>query len=611
MKLLLAGVLFCAAACAQPPTQREQLLQRIQQQPDGPWPPMRGHVVLATPGARLEHKGYHEPGAWFSPGPGTFGITLLPQLPSTQRFDGPLSIETTTSAWKARWTPASACQFELEVTVLKPGVEVLVQSAGPAGGPLSSVVQMGLTLILNDRWSLAPVTEAELGGQGDWRTARVKLDSSRRFLLTTRTPCASAGLAPEEHGPSFQLPDVRFQDSLQAQISHLLMGLTGEETRPGETLNYPLAWLRDGAYTVAALARAGQMKAARRLAVKFAEQDFFGGFGPEADAPGLAIWALTETSTRARDEAFDRWLWPHIWRKAELIVRMRHTRAPIHEVIQGPIVPRHLQDRNLSLVCEAARDGLIIGRMDHHRPLLYVNGVSYSGLMSAAALARRLYALEDAERWTREANELRQAWWRAFDTRERDNERTAIVGLWPSGVAADQPARYQQALDQGWDPTFAKTPLWTYFDLARAHNSLLAGKPERAWQTLEYFWTHQPSPGLYTLWEGAGEENTFGLWQNIRGWAAPPHVTPHYWAASEMLHLQLDMLVREDGQGLLIGAGVPEAWLKQEISVSNLPGRGGLVSWRWSGGKLSVTLDGKPTRFRAGPAFASAGLPAK
>ena len=74
-----------------------------------------------------------------------------------------------------------------------------------------------------------------------------------------------------------------------------------------------------------------------------------------------------------------------------------------------------------------------------------------------------------------------------------------------------------------------------------------------------------------------------------------------------MLHLQLDMLVHEDAQGLLIGAGVPASWLKQEISVTNVATTRGLVSWQWSQGKLTVTLDGRPTQFRAGPAFPRAG----
>jgi hypothetical protein len=66
------------------------------------------------------------------------------------------------------------------------------------------------------------------------------------------------------------------------------------QTRPGDPTHYPQSWLRDGAYVVAALARSGRNDAALALVDEFDQRDFFGGYGPEADAPGLALWALAE-----------------------------------------------------------------------------------------------------------------------------------------------------------------------------------------------------------------------------------------------------------------------------------------------------------------------------
>ena len=75
------------------------------------------------------------------------------------------------------------------------------------------------------------------------------------------------------------LPDKRFTASLDAQAAHLMMGFEGNQTRPGEPVNYPLAWESDGAYGVVAMARCGQLDVARELGVYFAENVFFGGFG--------------------------------------------------------------------------------------------------------------------------------------------------------------------------------------------------------------------------------------------------------------------------------------------------------------------------------------------
>jgi hypothetical protein len=616
MRLMLAAALVCAAVSAQPPSQREQLKQRMKDHPDEPWPPMRGHIVLASPGSRMDQKGYHEPGAWFSPAPGSFGITLLPQPKDgselTQRLDG-FSVLSETPSWTARWSVAGECSFTLAVDPLEPGVRLRIQSAGPAGGPVRSIEQLQGAVVVDGEWSISPVADAEPAGLGDWLSTTVPLPDKRTIAVKRLGPCAPS---PIKAGPGVDVnvPDQRFIDSLNAQVAHLMMGLTGEETRPGETVNYPLAWLRDGSYSLVALARSGQIGAARVLSKKFAEQDFFGGFGPEADAPGLSLWALEEVAARAKDPKYDAYLWPHVYRKAEFIIRMRHTETPIREVVRGPIVPSLLKDPELDLVCEPARDGLIIGRMDHHRPVLFVNAVSYAGLLNAAELAERIGAKEPAARWRGEATEIRGAWWRAFGAKAGENERTFIVGLWPTWIAATHPGAYRDALQANWTKTrkpdggFVKRPEWTYFDVAQAHNWLLLGDQDKAWQTLEYFWANQPSPGLYTLWEGSGEENNFGLWQQIRGWADPPFITPHYWSASEMLNLQLDMLAYVDevspDMELVIGAGVPPEWIQENMSVKGIRTRFGVVDWTWRAGKLAVTLDGKPARFRPAGAFA-------
>ncbi len=87
--------------------------------------------------------------------------------------------------------------------------------------------------------------------------------------------------------PSVQLPvfesstlrlegaDADFVTSLRSQIFTLKQGIVGDETRPGDPLNYPLEWLRDGAYIVVALLRAGEIDTARRLGLAMASKRFF------------------------------------------------------------------------------------------------------------------------------------------------------------------------------------------------------------------------------------------------------------------------------------------------------------------------------------------------
>jgi hypothetical protein len=139
------------------------------------------------------------------------------------------------------------------------------------------------------------------------------------------------------------------------------------------------------------------------------------------------------------------------------------------------------------------------------------------------------------------------------------------------------------------------------------HQWLLLDRPDRVWQNFEWFCGVQTSPGLYTWWEGTREENTFHLWENVRGWVSPPHVTPHYWTAGEILALQVDMLAYVDESGsepvLVIGGGVPKPWVGRPMRVGGLPTSVGLVDWRWRDGKMQVTVRGRRPKMRVGPAF--------
>ena len=145
--------------------------------------------------------------------------------------------------------------------------------------------------------------------------------------------------------------------------------------------------------------------------------------------------------------------------------------------------------------------------------------------------------------------------------------------------------------------------------VAEAHQWLRRGRPDRVWRTLDWLWTRQPLPGLYTQWEGWGEENGFGLRKQMRGWMRPPDVTPHNWSAAEML-LQLAMLAEtqegEDSDDLVIGAGVPAAWLSRRIAVSDIGTAAGFVDRTRNGREVAVTIHGAAVPVRLGPAFPAA-----
>jgi hypothetical protein len=641
--------------------ERDGVREQMNARPTDPWPRSQGHVVLAVPGTAEIEKGYLEPGGSFSPSVGTFGVSLWVtdehgHLLATSD-DMPLAtirqhlmpsdtvslvgVMTETPYYRAKWSlvEPNRWMFDLQRRPSpKTRTFVVIRSIGPAGGPVRALNWDGHALLVNNEWTVtldpAPSAvdvgeEGQVGwtqtlsaftqwsGESGWGYARLELSaavsSHMEIHRNDADPETSFPAIMAKSAVHINIPDPEFMDSLTAQTTHLLMGLVGWQTRPGDPMNYPLPWLRDGAYAVVAFAHAGYLEVAQALGRQFAEEDFFGGFGPEADAPGLAIWALAEVAARVGRAEYDHTIWPHVRRKAELIEMMLDTTRPIFRPIKKPIVPT-VSDRNdLGLVCEAARDGLIIGRMDNHRPLLFVNAASYRGLLDASALATRIGQPDLAQQWRTRADRLRQAWEHAFLSPESNNDRTYANGFWPTGVAGSFTNTLQEALQSRWhklrteNGAFREPPLWTYFDLGEAHQWLWLNRSDRVWQTLRWFWDHQTSPGLYTWWEGDQAENDFHRWDGIRGWVHRPYVTPHYWTAAEMALLQLDMLTYWDESTpeptIVIGAGIPSHWLHSSMDVSGLPLPGGTVEWHWDGRRMHVQLKGPLVKIRLGPAF--------
>jgi hypothetical protein len=650
-------------------TERQRVLAEQRRRPSDPWPRGSGAFLIGEFGAPETRKIYLEPGGALSPEVGSFGLSFwgagedgalswtsggLPLAETRHAYadsaDGLPAARIETSWCRALWglDAAGALRLDLEpgrAPSPAPRLLLVLRSVGPAGGPVHELEVREDGLLVNGRWEVslpagarlvrlcdeqrdadwmrdAPVpTPARLRSAGGWGHARIELPAgqpARLRILDRQRATAAAAPVPLPQGGALVLEGVppEFAARLRAQIPTLLHGIVGTETRPGDPMNYPLQWLRDGAYVLVALARAGHAATASRLARPFAAQDFFGGFGAEADAPGLALWALGEVATALRDPAgFDREIWPHLQRKAALIEALLEARGEVRHPFGGPVVPRHAGRPELDLVAGPARLGLIDGKMDWERPILFVNAVSHLGLREAARIAYRLGQAEEAGRWEALAVRIAEAWRAAFttlgpDSPEVRNDRTAIIGRWPSGIAEPEP--YRALLERRWQEArtaeggFRRHPLWTYFDLAEAHQWLRLGRADRAHATLDWFARHQPAPGLHTYWEGDGEENSFGLWQHVRGNLRPRSVHPHYWSSAESLLLSLEMLAYAEAGPepvLVLGAGVQRDWLARPIRVQGIGTAAGAVGWAWDGkGRLTVEAPAG-LALRPGPAF--------
>jgi hypothetical protein len=653
-------------------TERLAVLYEMRVRPGDPWPRGAGHVVLGSIGSRDVEKAHLEPGGSFSPAYNSFGISFwivggqgqllatsdsLPLAAIHQSYaveaDGAIALVVETNYYRAVWAVRDTGIADLHLTSRAANdqhLEVAIRGVGPSAAPLREIAADRTSVVLNQRWKInipGSVAITYMGREGSpgwtasrntatsahsadgWAHARLGIPADQEVVLSfsdTQRPQRTGKSGEPVHvserpvarfDPGDELAR-QFSASLDAQLTTLILGLVDSETRPGNPIDYPLPWQRDGAYVVVALARAGQLEESRRLAAAFAKQDFFGGQGSEADAPGLALWALSEVSSGVRDASFDSAMWPHVVRKVNLILRMMTADRDVHAPFSGPRSPEFdsKPTSDFTFVAGPSRHGLIDGKMDWERPVFFVNAVSYAGLMHAATMAERLGHQREALEWRAAAGKLKAAWQALFQSLgltapEMREARTAIFGLWPSEIAAPRP--YGTLLESRWDAlwdsrlhSYRKRPLWTYFTLAETHQWLRLGNPERCWESLRWFWDNQPAPGLYTLWE-AKSESAWPLWSQTRGWVQPPYVTPHYWSSAEMLLLQLEMLAYvENGPTapvLVIGAGVPKEWLAGAISVKGIGTTAGVVDWQWDRGNVVVSLHGQNMPVRLGSNF--------
>lgn len=388
-----------------------------------------------------------------------------------------------------------------------------------------------------------------------------------------------------------KLPDKRISDALLCQLAHLYMFTVDNSVRI-TPVSYPLWWLRDGAYVLNALNKGGFHDFSERACREIAARDAFGGFGSEGDGPSDGIWVLTEHYLLTRDMGFLKEMFPHITRRAELLMQMRRAEAPVRKFTEF-VIPKCMLDPNTDLMCLPAEDGLIMGRMDHGIRVFWVNGFAYMAMKRTAFCAREL-GLDDSV-YEREAEEIKEALCTRAEADFGKDDRDVNSALWPAGWADRGDPLIRGRFQEFWDkvrcPGGCHSPEkdWTYFEAGEAHNYLLLGEREKAWTSIEWFLQNQTAPGLYTYPE-AIDGNTALLWPRTRGWDDTEFVTPHGWTAAELFHLLRDCLIREEGGRLIIGSGILLEWECSSFEVKDIPTYFGKVSFSYNPDRKLLTV---------------------
>ena len=465
-------------------------------------------------------------------------------------------------------------------------------SAVDKDGWVYGMMQFDLTLKPSESWSVR--FDAPIQSHGVVPEELPGLQVLRPESFESRAEAHINNWKERLQSISVDVPEVNFRNAFYANLQHMLVATVGDQIRLAP-LSYPLPWMRDSV----AIMRCFDLAGFHDLALKTSEicvrQDFFGGFGAEADSPGQGIWALAEHYRITKDRDWLRRVYPSIERKCDWILQMRRAEKPIQVVLDTPLLPFMQAYRNVGTICLAAKDGLIMGVMDMHVREGQTNQWCICGLDEAAYAAAELGYEEDARFYQSEAADLKAALSRYMEKTPNffEWERNVNSLVWPTRTWEYEPEKVIEGFKAWWkeqrgsESSYIPEKYWVHFELGQIHNALMLGLREQAWQGLKYRLENQDIPGLYGWREyGGGMEvagnavNGVSLINQLRGCQKFDKITPHGWCAAEMWLLQRGMLIEEWQGGLDLFYGVPSEWIKAnaKFAFANLPTWYGKVS---------------------------------
>jgi len=385
-----------------------------------------------------------------------------------------------------------------------------------------------------------------------------------------------------------RVPDRRWSEALAAILGHAAMCMN-EGAPDVAVVNYNV-FNRDGAYAANIFQKSGNVELAAVAVDYFLDHPFNGRVRVEADNPGQVLWVMGEHWLLARDKAWLRRVYPGVRRLGRMIEYYRTRPAPHYvkatSLKFGDDLPGDAPDEKPAY----KRQVLKPGACDGNHPE-YTEAFDIAGLWRAAMMARARGEDDDAGDFAALADSFQAV----YDARFGKNLAKGYGSyalLWPCRL---YPFGQGNAHEQFKRVGAQKPGGWRYFPLARAHQGLLAGNREAGHATIDRHLDHEQMRRWYAFDEGG--KSGSGGWAHARTTWNPSVAMPHGWAIAELWLLIRDSLLFEDGDRLVLLAGVPHQWLagNEPITVAGMPTYFGPCSFEWkpADGGATLTLTGK------------------
>ena len=406
----------------------------------------------------------------------------------------------------------------------------------------------------------------------------------------------------------------RLRDTVRANLAYILINADGAGIRPGSR-SYERSWIRDGAMTSAALIAMGHQDEARAFIEWYSGFQYMDGKIPcvvdargpdpvdENDAPGEYIFAIRNAalSDGGIDEAFARTMYPSVRNTVQYIDRMRSKRlTPEFTDASDPLIRA-----SSGLMPESiSHEGYAAKPMHSYWDDFWV----YRGLQDAVFLAEQLGEHEDAKRFQSLADDFGRAITDSIMLATRshgieyvpgcvelgDFDATSTsIAFYPTAASEliDESLLYH-TFERAWDSVEARihgTDLWdgmTPYEVRTVGTFVRLGWVERAHVYLDWLMELQAPSG----WKQWGEI-AYRQDEPCRFVGDMPHT----WVGSGAILSIVSLFAYEQGEQIILGAGIPSDWLDSEdpVGIQNLVTRFGVLSYQLnrSGDDLHLRIE--------------------
>lgn len=402
-------------------------------------------------------------------------------------------------------------------------------------------------------------------------------------------------------------------DTLRSSLAHILMTREGAALQPG-TRSYRRSWIRDGAMMSEALLRLGQSPIAADYLRWYAPYQFDNGKVPccvdrrgadpvpENDSHGQLIFLAAELYRYTQDKTALAAAWPRMDAAARYMETLRQSERTAAN--QAPERRPFFGLMPASISHEGYSEKPMHSYWDDFWALRgYKDAADMAAILGDSVAAQRLSAQRDefrrdlyaslaASTAAHKVNYLPGA----AELGDFD-PTSSTIALTPGGELHQlPPALLQATYEKYWDFFRERRDggkAWedyTPYELRNVSAFIRLGWRERAAELLDYFYADQ-RPAAWNQWaEVVGRD------------ARQPRFLgdmPHGWISSDYIRAALDSFAyeRESDHALLLGEGIPGAWLQGDgIGLHGLRTPYGPLSYTLAaqGGQLTLRIEAMP-----------------